>query len=286
MNKQPEVAYTFDDILLIPKYSEIQTRKKIDISSNLSDIKFSCPIISSPMDTVTENEMAQFMSDYGGLGIIHRYNSIEQQCQLIKKLTCKNKSAAIGITDDFFERTKQLVLSGANIICVDVAHGHHKNVKEAVKKLRRNYSNSIKIIVGNVATPEGALYLMHDENDKNYYIDGIRVGIGNGCFIPETQVCTISGYKSIENIEINDKVLTHDGTYKNVINKFEYEHDDTICVINNSIHCTKNHKFFVIRKEIINDNLQNITDSFIEKHAEWIEAEYIDKNKYFLLESS
>ena len=71
---------TYDDVLLVPQYSDIESRSEIDISSCLDDgIKLDVPIISSPMDTVTESDMAVAMSDAGGLGIVHRYDTVEVQ---------------------------------------------------------------------------------------------------------------------------------------------------------------------------------------------------------------
>ena len=66
---------SFDDVLLVPHYSDIESRKSLLTTNNLGDIKLGLPIISSPMDTVTELKMAYAMHTHGGLGIIHRYNS-------------------------------------------------------------------------------------------------------------------------------------------------------------------------------------------------------------------
>ena len=73
------IALSYDDVLLVPKYSDITSRKEVDISSELDQFrKLELPIISSPMDTITESKMANAMAESGGLGVIHRYNSIEQ----------------------------------------------------------------------------------------------------------------------------------------------------------------------------------------------------------------
>lgn len=78
---------SFDDVLLIPKKSNIDSRKEIDLSSKLTnDIILKLPIISSPMDTVTESEMAIAMARNGGLGIIHRFCSIDYQTNQVLKV--------------------------------------------------------------------------------------------------------------------------------------------------------------------------------------------------------
>jgi len=77
---------TFDDVLLIPAYSEVMP-SEVDISSQLTrNIKLSTPIISSPMDTVTESEMAIAMAQEGGIGIIHKNMSIEQQALQVDRV--------------------------------------------------------------------------------------------------------------------------------------------------------------------------------------------------------
>ena len=72
-------ALTYDDILLTPQYSDIKSRKEVNLISALdASLILDLPIISSPMDTVTESEMAYAMDSLGGLGVIHRYNSIRR----------------------------------------------------------------------------------------------------------------------------------------------------------------------------------------------------------------
>ena len=79
--------YTYDDVLIKPKYSEIVSRKKVKLSSRLTDnITLKVPIISSNMDTITEDRMAIAIAKCGGMGIIHRYCSIEEQCSMVKRV--------------------------------------------------------------------------------------------------------------------------------------------------------------------------------------------------------
>ena len=91
-------ALSYDDVLLVPQYSEIRSRSLIDLSSG----DFKLPIISSPMDTVTEADMAIAMSKAGGLGVIHRYNSLQKQVEEVRKVKMHtdNVCAAIGISGD------------------------------------------------------------------------------------------------------------------------------------------------------------------------------------------
>ena len=70
---------SFDDVLLVPQYSDVKSRTEVNIESRLGNTTFPLPIISSPMDTVTEEAMAIATHTAGGFGIVHRYNSINEQ---------------------------------------------------------------------------------------------------------------------------------------------------------------------------------------------------------------
>ena len=110
-------ALSYDDVLLVPKYSDITSRKEVNISSELDSVrKLELPIISSPMDTITESSMANSMAGAGGLGVIHRYNSIEMQAQQAYQVgDSERKAAAIGITGDYLERAQALYAVGVRI---------------------------------------------------------------------------------------------------------------------------------------------------------------------------
>lgn len=187
-------ALTFDDVLMVPQYSDIESRKEIDISTTIGaerEIKLETPIISSPMDTVTEGEMASAISELGGIGIIHRYNTIEQQISILKSAN-PNKNivgAAVGVTGDFLERTKELISNGASIICIDVAHGNHILVKKAVEQIGY-LSGHFHIMAGNIATA-GAYWNLCD-----WGVDSVRVGIGGGS-ICSTRINTGHGVPNL-----------------------------------------------------------------------------------------
>lgn len=192
-----EKAYSFDDVLLRPKYSDLASRSEADLTSNLdNDINLSLPVISSPMDTVTEDRMALQLDSLGGLGIIHRYNTIEEQEQLVHKCYvsgAKNIGAAIGVTGDYKERAQRLVKAGANVICVDVAHGHHAMVKNSLKELKDIFSSTVHLMAGNVATLEAFDAL------SEWGADSIRVGIGGGS-ICSTRLVTGHGVPTLQSI--------------------------------------------------------------------------------------
>lgn len=316
--------YTYDDVLIKPRYSEVVSRKKVNLRSRLTDnITLGIPIISSNMDTITEDKMAIAIAKCGGMGIIHRYCSIEDQCDMVKRVKrytnhvirnpqsiredvliseayeifkqkkvgsllvvdthnklvgiltnrdmnkyalymdgpeeqgvgrdsvknymtvldeltvyvisnlpkdlpinideayilqlClhnkieqvpiinesndimglitlkdmiyrnnlksstfnldKNKQlivgAAVGVVGDYIERARGLIEAGVNIICIDIAHGHHVICGRAITKIREVFPN-IEIIAGNVCTYEGVEYL------AKMGADCVKVGIGPG----------------------------------------------------------------------------------------------------------
>jgi len=191
-------ALCFDDVLLEPRFSSICSRSDISLEFKLRNLShtFSLPVFSSPMDTVTEDKMAYGMYRAGGLGIIHRYNTIDEQVVHVNSV-CASKTAhvgaAIGVSGDFEERACAVYDAGARIICIDVAHGHHMLVKEALSCLRTTFGNNIHIMAGNVATIDGF-------NDlADWGADSIRVGIGGGS-ICSTRIQTGHGIPTLQSV--------------------------------------------------------------------------------------
>ncbi len=87
MNIRSIKGLTFDDVLLIPQHSSIASRKDVDTSSDLTPaIRLHVPVISANMDTVTEAGMAIAMARAGGIGILHRFMTVEQQVRQVKQV--------------------------------------------------------------------------------------------------------------------------------------------------------------------------------------------------------
>ncbi len=296
-------GFTYDDVLLVPQRSFIDHRHEISLKTKLTrDIELQLPFISANMDTVTESAMAIALATEGGIGIIHRFMTIEEQVQEISKVkrtvgfildapytiaptdtlqnvykkkiktgidcfivtdekhtvigilsrrdyqfvtdndtpvhklmttrsnlivgnkktnlaeakkifaskkieklplvdkndqlvglitahsiqnfekfpySTKDKfgryrvGAAVGVVNDYLDRTKALLDAGTDVIVVDVAHGQNDVSIRALKTIRRKYKN-IQLIGGNVATPEGVQDLIATG------VDAVKVGIGPG----------------------------------------------------------------------------------------------------------
>lgn len=180
---------SFDDVLLVPQMSDITSRSQVDISSRLGTREFSLPILSSPMDTVTGGAMTWTMGSMGGLGILHRYCSIDDQVDMAHE----QSAAAVGITGDYLERIDTLKKFGVKIFCLDVAHGHHKLMKDALQKLKDKHGDSITIIAGNVATSQGYADL------SEWGADAVRIGIGGGS-ICSTRIQTGHGVPTFQSV--------------------------------------------------------------------------------------
>ena len=168
-------ALTFDDVLLLPRYSSILPATT-NISLHLTNkITLKVPFLSSAMDTVTESKMAIAIAKEGGLGIIHRNLDIKNQSREIKKV--KNKKylvgAAIGTNKEDFDRARSLVSHGVDLIVIDTAHGHSEKVLRTLTNIKKIIKN-VPICVGNIATGEAAKKLY------NSGADIIKVGIGPG----------------------------------------------------------------------------------------------------------
>jgi IMP dehydrogenase len=249
----------FDDVLLTPQYSEIESRSNVNLFVTGFDDKvanlisgypdLTCPIIGSPMDTVIGPTAAALLDELGGFGILHRYCTINEavnsflkvielrktpeNISLVTNHRLPNVMVAIGATGDFLERAAALYDAGCRTFCIDVAHGHHSSVKSALAVMRNKFGNDVHIMTGNVATLEAF-------NDlADWGSSSIRVGVGGGCFIPDTLITMADGTKKpIENVRIGDFVLTHTGETKEVINLFEKPFSDLLVKINDVLTCT------------------------------------------------
>ena len=179
-------SLTFDDVLLLPRYSNVLP-SDTNISLNLTKkITLEAPFLSSAMDTVTESRMAIAIAKSGGLGVIHRNLSIKDQTKEITQVKSKNLlvGAAVGTNKEDLLRSKSLIDNGCDLIVVDTAHGHSEKVLKILSKLKK-INGKIPICVGNIATGEAAKKLY------NLGADIIKVGIGPGSICTTRMVAGI-----------------------------------------------------------------------------------------------
>ena len=141
-------ALTFDDVTLVPKYSEILP-SDVDTSIKLTQsLKLKIPLLSSAMDTVTESKMAIAMAKAGGLGVIHRNLDIKKQVIEIKKVK-KQKlyvGAAVGTGNNEFNRAEAIIKENVEMIVVDTAHGHTKKVSEIIRFIKKKKEKELPYV--------------------------------------------------------------------------------------------------------------------------------------------
>lgn len=167
-------ALTFDDVLLKPRYSGF-LREEIQLETQLTPrVKLRLPLMSAPMDTVTESGLAIALAELGGIGIIHRNLSVNEQIAEVEKVKAKGLvvGAAVGSTSGYEKRVQALVAAGVDVVVVDSAHGHSLKVITAIAYIKQHYD--VDVIGGNVATYEGAKALI------TAGADALRVGMGPG----------------------------------------------------------------------------------------------------------
>lgn len=200
-------AITFDDVLLIPAYNHYESRRLVDISmrDRTGKLTLKLPVITSNMDTITEDKMANFMGSKGGMGALHRFMSIEENINVFK--ACEFPTfVSIGCTKADLDRAAALRDEGAEYFCIDVAHAHAKYVGQTLKNLRSLLPNGC-LMAGNVATYAGADYL------ASCGADLIKVGIGGGS-VCSTRIKTGFGVpmlSCIQDCARTDRSIVADG---------------------------------------------------------------------------
>lgn len=170
---------SFDDVQIVPKKSDVESRDNVDLTSPFTKNHIlETPLVASPMESVVGEKMMRAMHRLGGAAILHRFGGEDYEADVIEKMQdLMLKSASVGMSGDYLHRVKSLVTAGADVILVDVAHGHHTMMKDALKQITELFSN-VDVIAGNVATGDAAHDLV------KWGADAVRVGIGNG------SVCT------------------------------------------------------------------------------------------------
>ncbi|SPN73333.1 Inosine-5'-monophosphate dehydrogenase,inosine 5'-monophosphate dehydrogenase,L-lactate dehydrogenase (FMN-dependent) and related alpha-hydroxy acid dehydrogenases,inosine-5'-monophosphate dehydrogenase,IMP dehydrogenase / GMP reductase domain [Chlamydia serpentis] len=188
-----EEALTFDDVLLIPQYSEILPSEVCLKTAISKTLILDIPILSAAMDSVTETDMAIALAQEGGLGILHKNMSEIEQSSSVRKIK-ENLSdalvgAAIGTGLQGISRATNLVEAGVDVLVIDTAHGHSKAVFQTALEIKSLFPQ-ITLIVGNIVTAEAALFL------AEIGVDAVKVGIGPGS-ICTTRIVSGVGYPQI-----------------------------------------------------------------------------------------
>lgn len=173
-------SLTYDDVLLVPQYSTLESRSQVDLSVNLSGLNFSHPIIPANMKTVTGKDMSRFIIQSGGLAILHRFMEVSEQISIAKEINdsrliggLNNFAVSVGIKNTDREIVSNFVDVGVRIVCIDIAHGDSSQCVDMIKWIKSQYPY-ITVIAGNVATGSGARRLWEAGADV------VKVGVGPG----------------------------------------------------------------------------------------------------------
>ena len=267
-----EIGYK--DINLIPRKCIVSSREECDTSITFGSRRFAMPVFPANMKSVVNEKTCEFLASKGWFYAMHRFGI--NQIEFIKKMHELGlyASVSIGVNGDSQDELENM-LETNNIpeyVVIDVANAWSEKVKIKVEWIRKNMP-TVFLIVGNVAT-SGAVREIQD-----WGACALKIGIAGGCFVEGTIVIVKSGCKKIEDIEIGDFVLTHRNRFKKVLAISSRKEKKLIRIDN--VVCTLNHEFYVLDKKyqhIVNDNN-------INEYAEWIPAENLDKNKYFIIKS-
>jgi len=164
-------ALTFDDVALVPRYNNVESRTAPDLHTWLTKgLRVGNPLVPANMDTVIGPDLAQVVIANGGIPIFHRFTDLETQSGWVKKFEGRViLSCGIGK----FDEVDKLADLGPVGLCIDVAHGHSDRMVCLVEYIKKTYP-SMEVIAGNVCTARA----YHDL--VNAGADAIKVGIGPG----------------------------------------------------------------------------------------------------------
>jgi IMP dehydrogenase/GMP reductase len=171
-----ETGLSYDDVLLVPQRSPVESRDDVDLTTSLADgLELDVPVLTAAMDTVTEAEMARAVAEVGGLGVVHRFLTVDEQAAMVREVREAGLPAtgAVGIAEDHVDRAAALVDAGACMLVVDVAHGHMERTLDATAELADRFPET-PLCAGNVATREGVADLAAAGADC------VKVGVGPG----------------------------------------------------------------------------------------------------------
>lgn len=166
---------TFDDVGLIPCFTDIGSRSHVSIETKVHNTIYSYPFVPANMDTVVSREMCEVLKNNNCMIIYHRFATLEERIAITRDYPTAYMSC--GVTEQEKDVIYTLVKQGCKNFCIDVAHGHSKLVSETIIFIRSRCKEA-SIIAGNVCTADGYKYLAYSGANI------IKVGVGPG------SVCT------------------------------------------------------------------------------------------------
>lgn len=193
-----KIGYSYDDVLLVPKYSEIQHRADVDLTIDWGKNIKTLPIVSANMKHVVNVNLANTLANLKVMSLLHRFESTEERINSFKQTIHNNNYVGISIGAvkrelDIFDKLFNEFGNDIKIICIDIAHGHSKICIDAIKHVKGKYPDCL-LIAGNVATDEGAYDLWNNGADV------VKCGIGPST-VCSTRIETGNGYPQLSALE-------------------------------------------------------------------------------------
>ncbi len=189
---------TFDDVLIQPQFSTISSRKECDTTTKLGNLSLPLGIISSNMDTVTNEVMSTAMKEAGGLGALHRFCTIEENVAMYLK-SPQETFVSIGVGEKELERAQALINIGARNFIIDVANGASSIVVQQYKNLRRILGHfDCHVMVGNFATKE-SIFQFREALKGSQIPDSYKIGVGGGSLCT-TRIVTGCGLPTLASV--------------------------------------------------------------------------------------
>lgn len=299
-----EIKLDFQDVLIRPKRSVLESRSQVDLIRTFTTkngaVFSGVPVIASNMVTGTfpmleslaKNKMFTAIAKHHNNEWKEKVSNLKDSCDILNYgfytigMNLDELNDLIVFADTLGEKSKNLK------ICIDIANGYVQRFASFVSKVRSAFPCNV-LFVGNVVTPEMVQELVIAGADF------IKIGIGPGkgcttrlktgvgfpqisasveCWEPHTLIKCRGGIKKISEIlEGYDEVLTHSGKYKRVLNVIENQENRSLLSINKNLS-TKNHKYYVVHKKWKNI----ITEENMTQYAQWIEAKDIT-TEYLLI---
>lgn len=251
-----EQYYDFDDILLLPVPSTVNSRGLVNTKVSLLGLELDLPIIAAPMKGITGVELVKALSDRNLLGILHRFMPTQEFKDSVEFLQHSADQFGLAIGLDDYERAEIAFNSGASVVCVDTANGYISSLLNFLKSVRRLKPDGTLLMAGNVATPEGVFNLAFNGADM------VRVGIGSGglCTTRNVTGVGVPQYSAIRNSSyIEDTVIVADGGIRNV--------GDTVKALNAGASVAMFGSLFALVYEAENSNGQ-ISGMSSKRHQE------------------
>jgi GMP reductase len=279
MRVEDEIKLDFKDVLIRPKRSTLSSRKEVDLNRTYkfkhSGYEWSgVPIMAANMDGVGTMSMAEALHEHKMFTCLVKSYHENDFGDMIGNIGTNSFAVSTGTSEEDFLKLRRILYAypEINFICIDVANGYQERFADYVSKVRETFPKHV-IIAGNVVTADMTQELILRGADI------IKVGIGPGCFTPDTLVLTNEGWKAISTIEEGKLVLTHNNTWEPVTHLWKFDHHKQLAAVSledgSEYKMTPDHKVFAIHQS---KSDQCKCDKDIQRLGEWIPAKDLNSN--------